>query len=799
MTVPLGRGFAGRVAAERRPILVEDLDDIEPVSDVLRERGIRSLLGVPILVEERLLGVLHVGTFARRRFEPRDVQLLQMVADRVGLGIAYARLYGDEHRARARAERERERSRFLADVSALLSSMLDHEETLRMLARRAVPQLGDCCVIDLLVESEAPTRRIAVAHADPSREPLLWEMAHGASADPDSLFSPARVVAVGQPVLVADVTAVAQGPEQPSWREGLVSFMSVPLVARGRTLGVMAFATSISGRRYTHADLVLAQELAGRAALAVDNARLYREAQEANRLKDEFLATLSHELRTPVTSVLGWMWMLRHGRLEEAAAARALGTMEGSMRSLLRIIDDLLDVSRMIHGPLRLELRPVEIAQVVRTAIDAVRPTAKAKGILIDTAIDPTAGLVEGDAGRLQQIVWNLLTNAIKFTPSGGHVQVRLERRDEQVRVAVRDTGMGIPAEFLPHLFERFRQADATSTRPHGGLGLGLAIVRHLVELHGGTIDAASPGPGGGATFTVTLPAPAAVAPAPGAAAPAAETPPAAEHGELAGVRVLFVEDEDDTRAVVGALLAAAGARVRAVSSAAEALAVLRRWTPHVLVSDIAMPGEDGYALLRKVRALAPEEGGLVPAVALTAYAGAEDRRRALAAGFQEHVAKPFDPPALAAVVARLARTALAPAPRASGPRPARTILLVEDDAGTREYERAVLEQLGHRVVAARSADEGLAAWAANRDRVDLVVTDLVMAPGRSGAGVCRTVHRQRPNVPVIVLTAYPAVAEMLLDPRAEGVVACLQKPIDVETLAAAVTRAVQECPRGPS
>ena len=284
------------------------------------------------------------------------------------------------------------------------------------------------------------------------------------------------------------------------------SFMVVPLVARGRTLGAISFVSAESGHRYDEDDLALAEDLARRAALAIDNARLYMETQEASRLKDDFLATVSHELRTPLNAILGWSRMLRTNRFDAETAAQALETIERNAKAQAQLIEDLLDVSRIITGKLRLDIRPVEPVAVINAAIDAVRPAADAKHVRIETVLDPWAGIVSGDPDRLQQVLWNLLSNAIKFTPKDGSVQIRLERVNSHIEITVSDTGQGIAPEFLPFVFDRFRQADSTLTRAHGGLGLGLAIVRHLVEMHGGTVRAESEGENRGATFTVTLP-----------------------------------------------------------------------------------------------------------------------------------------------------------------------------------------------------------------------------------------------------------------------------------------------------
>jgi PAS domain S-box-containing protein len=388
------------------------------------------------------------------------------------------------------------------------------------------------------------------------------------------------------------------------------------------------------------------------------------ELEQANRIKDEFLATLSHELRTPLTAMLGWSRMLRSGQLDEAGRARAVQVIERNAEAQAKLIEDLLDVSRIITGKLRMEVQPVVLAPVVETAVNGLRPAAEAKRLRLDSSLDPAAGPVTGDPARLQQVVTNLLSNAIKFTPEGGCVEVRLERSGERARIVVSDTGVVIGPEALPHVFERFHQADSSNTRAHGGLGLGLAIVRHLVESQGGSVSAQSPGEGLGAVFTVELPLTAAPGTQPPRGRPELFSVQArstinegetfGDPGALEGVRVLLVEDERDTRELLKTILEGCGAAVTEAASAAEALAALEHTRPDVLVSDIGMPGENGYELIKRVRALPAERGGRVPAVALTAYAGAKDRRRALLAGFHTHLTKPVEPDELLAVLASL-------------------------------------------------------------------------------------------------------------------------------------------------
>jgi PAS domain S-box-containing protein len=433
-----------------------------------------------------------------------------------------------------------------------------------------------------------------------------------------------------------------------------------------------------------HEDITARREAEEERERLLERERALRaEAEAANRLKDEFLATLSHELRTPLTSVLGWAKLLRTERLDPQTAERAHEAIERNAEAQARLVGDLLDVSRIVTGKIRLNVRPVSLSEVIEAAAEGLRPAAAARGVRLGVRLDPLAGEVAGDPDRLQQVVWNLLSNAVKFTPAGGSVEVSLARRDGRAEIKISDTGEGIAPEFLPYVFDRFRQQDGTITREHGGLGLGLAIARHLVELHGGEVAAESEGPGRGATFTVTLPALAASAAAGanggaegegpsrepdesrgrrGPQAGAAPPRPRRTDAPLDGLNLLVVEDDEDSLAFLSEVLEGAGARVTRALTAAEGFEKLKLLRPDALLSDIGMAGEDGYGLIARVRALAPEEGGLTPAAALTAYARPEDRVKALEAGFQLHLPKPIEPAALVGEIARLTARA-APAP----------------------------------------------------------------------------------------------------------------------------------------
>ncbi len=446
---------------------------------------------------------------------------------------------------------------------------------------------------------------------------------------------------------------------------GTNGFAALPLVVQDESYGVVAFCSRVAVGDALPVLLTIADLLAlGMARKRVDEERVVilererstrAEAEAANRSKDEFLAMVSHELRTPLNAITGWTSMLLGGTLDPARTKRALETIDRNARSQAQLIDDLLDISRIISGKLRVSVGSVDVPSTAEMALEAVRLAADAKGVMLEARIEPGAGQITGDADRIQQIIWNLLTNAIKFTPKGGRVTLGVRLTDRGIEIAVDDTGQGIAPEFLPHVFERFKQADGTITRSKGGLGLGLAIVKHLVELHGGTAEAKSNGPGEGSSFAVTLPIPgsgndlAGVSNTRSAARPSFERP-----REIEGLRILVVDDDPDALELIRALLEACKIVVKTAGNAADAFDLVRTTKVDAIVSDIAMPIEDGHSLIRRIRALPREEGGRTPAVALTAYARLEDRTKALRAGFNSHVAKPVEPSELLAVLASL-------------------------------------------------------------------------------------------------------------------------------------------------
>lgn len=429
-----------------------------------------------------------------------------------------------------------------------------------------------------------------------------------------------------------------------------------PLSHEGRVIGTLTVIEDVTERVAREAELQAQVEERSRLLSSENVAR--REAERANNLKDEFLATISHELRNPLNAILGWAHMMRLGKLNDANMERAVETIYRNAKSQSQLVADLLDVSRIISGKLRLDVRTVDLISIVNAAIDSIRPAADAKSIRLQTIMDPAAGPISGDADRLQQIVWNLLTNAVKFTPKGGRIQVKLQRIDSHVEIVVSDSGVGISKEFLPYVFDRFRQADASTTRIHGGLGLGLSIVHQLVGLHGGSVAVESEGEGKGATFTITLPFVGVISQKESDAVDPTQSEEILSFDglpSLEGLKVLVVDDEADTRELIGEVLKECGSEVIITRSAAEALEALEQHKPDILISDLGMPDEDGYSLIEKIRALPSERGGNIPAAALTAYARAEDRMRVLRSGFQFHLPKPVDSAELVTVVASLA------------------------------------------------------------------------------------------------------------------------------------------------
>ena len=549
--------------------------------------------------------------------------------------------------ARVRAERA---LRMLADASRRLGTTLENPMEIEAVLRGALPILGDFAMLDML-EGQAPKR---IKLAGSSSANLL--------DDPRFDLGPSTVAYSGRPEIYLDVaeelTEVHSGRGIDNLRFlgelDVAAYICVPLISRERSVGTLTLARAKGSAPYEQSDVALAEDLARRIAVAVDNARLHEstekrreELEQANKSKDVFLATLSHELRTPLNAIVGWTDMMRNGQLAPEELGRAIETIDRNAHALNHLVADLLDVSRIVTGSLKIDSKLVGLASVVEAAIEAARPQCTSKRVTLDVSLE-RVGCVKGDAGRLRQIIGNLLSNAIKFTPTGGTVVVRVTRDGENGQATVKDSGEGIDADFLPHVFERFRQAEDAKAR---GLGLGLAIVKHLVEEHGGSVIASSEGRGLGAMFTVLLPIAAEEALAEDADAARLSVPVSAQP-QLAGVHALVVEDDPDGNELITTILERYGARVTSVGTAGAALDALDAERPDILVSDIGLPDHDGIELIKMVRTRAFAKS--MPAIALTAYASRQDAAKAIAAGFDAHVAKPVQPLTLGTTVARL-------------------------------------------------------------------------------------------------------------------------------------------------
>ncbi|MEH2091267.1 PAS domain S-box protein [Nostoc sp.] len=556
-----------------------------------------------------------------------------------------------------------EEQRFLAEASGILAASLDYETTLAGLARLAVPEIADWCLVDIICDNQL-VRRLAAAHANPAKQELV-EQLQNYPPDLAQTAGVAKVIRTGKSQIIhliseEQIQGLTHNASHFKILQELnpTSGMSVPLIVRGRVLGAMTLVSS-SGRFYDTKSLMLAEELASRAAIAVDNARLYeaqqtarKAAENANRIKDEFLAVLSHELRSPLNPILGWSKLLQTKKLDEKTIPQALKTIERNAKLQAQLIEDLLDISRILQGKISLNIYPVDLTSVISAAMETVRLSAEAKSIEMHISLEPNLGQVLGDSNRLQQIVWNLLSNAIKFTPAGGRVDIRLsscpKSNSNSALIQVSDTGKGIDPNFLPYVFEYFRQENSSTTRKFGGLGLGLAIVRHLVELHGGTVQVESGGEDRGATFTVRLPL------IQNQLKIKQDSSNSEPSSNLNGVKILVVDDDTDTREFIVFLLEQYGANVTAVTSANEALATLAQSLPDILLSDIGMPEVDGCMFMRQLRTLPPEQGGKIRAIALTAYAGEMNAQQVLRAGFNKHIAKPVEPSELVDAIANL-------------------------------------------------------------------------------------------------------------------------------------------------
>lgn len=597
------------------PVIVKDLarETRFKVQPTLKERGVTCSMSVIINGPERPYGVLVAHTVRKTIFTQDDINFVQSVANVLSTAIE-----------RKRAEEAlKAQQRWLENVLDLMPTplLLIEPGTARVtFANKAADEMAG---------GQFPK----AAHSGQNETEYYCTDQQGNRIPDDEM--PGALAARGEVI-----DGLQMNWHTPRGVRSIIVFAKMLEAAHGHTSSVVLVFQDITELKQVEAAL-----------------------QRASRLKDEFLATVSHELRTPLNAILGWAGMVRSGRLDSNAVARALESIERNAKSQAQIIGDLLDVSRIITGKLRLEVQPVDLIPVIEAAADAVRPAIEAKSIRLQLVLNPETGPVLGDPDRLQQIVWNLLSNAVRFTPREGRIQVSLERINSHVEITVSDTGSGISPDFLPFVFDRFRQADSSFTRAHGGLGLGLSIVRHLVELQGGTVSAHSDGEGSGATFVVQLPLLIAHDSGRLAGKPIQWDAPVVELSNvfdrspsLEGLRVLVVDDEADARELLSVILGQCGATVTPVGSVAEALDEIEKARPNILLSDIEMPGEDGYLLIRKLREQERKNGGRIPAAALTAHARVEDRMRALSAGFDTHVAKPVEPVELVTVIASLAR-----------------------------------------------------------------------------------------------------------------------------------------------
>lgn len=618
--IAVGKFKIGEIARKRLPHLTNEVsnDPLFSNKEWAKREGMIAFAGYPLIVEERLIGVMCV--FARQPLTDLTLQAMESISN----GIANA------------IERKR-----------VEEALLESEEQYRIVAETAS---------DAIISINEQSEILFVNHA---AERIFGYKVEQMVGQPLTMLMPEYLRHLHEAGLERYIET---GKRHLSWEHVEVtgfhkkgyefplelSFGEFNKNSKHVFIGI---ARDISERKETEAE---------REQILQREQKARHESEEANRVKDEFLATLSHELRTPLNAILGWSNLLRSGKLAPEESLRALETVERNARSQAQLIDDLLDISRIITGKLRLEVAAVELSDIIRSAVDAVRPASAAKNIRLQTLFDKNVGPISGDGNRLQQVIWNLLTNAVKFTPKDGQIQVRLEQINSHVEIVVSDTGQGIDAEFLPFIFDRFRQADQTSTRRQGGLGLGLSIVRQIVEMHGGTVSVESEGENLGTSFIVKL--------------PRMTTLPRTEKEnekrvdptsdsyfqfegspEMTDLRILVVDDEPDSRELLRVVLEQCGSKVTTAGSSAEAINFLEKGAFDVLLSDIGMPDEDGYTFIGKVRALPKEKGGHIPAVALTAYARVEDRIRALKAGFQLHVSKPVEPVELTAVISSLA------------------------------------------------------------------------------------------------------------------------------------------------
>lgn len=634
----------------------------------LRQLGTESYMVVPLIARDRILGTITlITTDSDRRYGPADLALAEDLGRRAANAVDNARLYRQTQEALRQREaalecqhRVEEKLTLLVEASSTLISSLELEALL--------PEILELSCKVIAADAYGVWRFMPSANR--------WEVVSSAGLSP--AYQQEVIEVTENTPSMSDMPFVFEDVEQASilqsrWegyrREGIKSILVLPLKIHGKSSGTLTFYYR-RPHQFSETKVRVGLALANLSASAISTTELYQEqqrlrsqAEAANRIKDEFLAVLSHELRTPLNPILGWIRLLRGNTLDAVRTNLALETIERNAKLQTQLIEDLLDISRILQGKLGLKAYPVTLVPVITAAIETVRLAAEAKSIQIYTYLNPQVGQVLGDANRLQQVVWNLLSNAVKFTPTGGRIEVQLEQVSHQAQIRVTDTGQGIDPEFLPYMFDHFRQADSTTTRSVGGLGLGLAIARHLVELHGGVIQAASAGEGEGATFLVRLPLMQTAdsvthfvssKSSPDLSIPAPQEPESSPR--LTNLCILVVEDDPDTRHLLVFTLQQAGAIAIAAASAQAALEILESTQPDLLLTDIGMPEMDGYMLIRQVRSRPVEQGGQTPAIALTAYAAEVDRQRILAAGFQQHIAKPIEPLEVVRAIATLVK-----------------------------------------------------------------------------------------------------------------------------------------------
>jgi PAS domain S-box-containing protein len=641
-TIPLDAEVpTAEAARDARPVFLNSIDECRrypALREAIGTTASRSLARLPLIVDGRPIGVLGVSHGQAGAFGENEQAFLTALAEQCAQALERARLYDVESRARRQAEVAGHRSSFLAKASAILSSSLDYQATLTNLARLAVPRIADWCLVEL-ADGEAGSE-LVVADGDPSQVERLREHRRRVPPDPAAQVGVARVIASGRSELHRDISepllsSFAPDGEYKAFlrRLGFRSAIVVPMTARGRTLGAIALIAASSERRFEQADLEMAEELGLRAAMAIDNARLYEEAREADRRKDEFLAMLGHELRNPLAPILTGIKLMQ---LRGVGGERERQIIERQVNYLVRLVDDLLDVSRITRGRVELRREPVELASVVAKAIEMASPLYEQRSHLLSVEVPRTGLLVDVDQVRLAQVMANLLTNAAKYTDPRGAVVVRGRRERGQVVVSVIDNGIGIHSDVLPGIFDMFVQGERALDRSQGGLGIGLTLARNLVEAHGGSIEAHSAGRGHGSEFIVRLPACA------GSRAPTEREDELPQSGQRrSGLRILLVDDNTDAADVLAEVLRGAGHEVAVAYDGPQALGVARSFEPNTALLDIGLPVLDGYELAGKLRELLP--GRPLRLVAVTGYGQDTDKRKSRDAGFDAHLVKPID------------------------------------------------------------------------------------------------------------------------------------------------------------